>query len=125
MATAGIIAFVILLIAAPIFIVNRDRVARRVRRRRHQRSSALPFLFFPTRDSEEPLPAPAWNGRTGALAASRRPAVQPEPGIADLPPKPRADDAEGYSRDRRHRRAATDGRASDDHEHNPRADAPD
>ncbi|HXF25363.1 MAG TPA: hypothetical protein VN602_12620 [Gemmatimonadaceae bacterium] len=105
MATAGIIACVVLLIAVPIFLVNRDTVARRIRHRRHRSTSAPPFLFFPASDeSDVPPPAPAWNGGTPGQASARRAAVHPEPGIADLPARPAAGEAgvaparDGWSR---------------------------
>ncbi|MES2356911.1 MAG: hypothetical protein V4529_01075 [Gemmatimonadota bacterium] len=114
MATAGIIAFVVLLIAVPIFLVNRDIVARRIRHRRHRSTSPPPFLFFPARDeSDVPPPAPAWNGRTAGLPSSRRAPVQPEPGIADLPATPAAGEAGGPSpRDGWSRRTGPDRRAA-------------
>jgi len=115
MATAGIIAFVVLLIAVPIFVVKRDLVARRVRHRHRRSAVSLPFLFFPTRnESDAPPVVPAWNGRNGGLPPSRRPAtVTPEPGLADLPPKPRAaGEVEAAVRDTRSRRGGTDRRAN-------------
>ena len=113
MATAGIIAFVVLLIAVPIFLVNRDVVARRIRHRRHRSTSPLPFLFFPARDeSDVPPPAPAWNGRAAGLPSSRRAPVQPEPGVADLPARPSVGDAGAPApRDGRSRRTGSDRRA--------------
>jgi hypothetical protein len=105
MTVVAIICAVCVLIGLPVLVTNRDIIRRKLRRRRHRRTAALPFLFFPTADrSKAPPPPPAWNGKSVAQAEPRVP-LQPEPGIADLPPSPDAEIAD-LPPDYRARRAA-------------------
>jgi hypothetical protein len=87
MTAVAIVAFLLLAIGVATLLINRDVISRRGRRRRHRRQSDLPFLFFPTTGpNAPPLPVPAWRS---ASDGTREPAsLQPEPGIADLPPAP-------------------------------------
>lgn len=125
MATAGIIAFVILLIGVPIFLVKRDLVAGRIRRRRHRGGVTDPLLLYPMRTPDDtPPPAPAWNGRGGRLPSSDTPVV--EPGLADVAVTPPAGDrADLRSRDPRGRRKGRDRRAPLNDAEKPRARASD
>jgi len=97
MIPVAIIALLALVIGVPLFLVNRDIIRGGGRRRRHRRTSALPFLFFPTTGpTKSPPPVPAWQTRGAAPAEAARPVrepgiadlpLRPEPGFADLPPR--------------------------------------
>ncbi len=86
MTAAAIICAICLLIGVPVIVFTRDIIRRRLRKRRHRRTGTLPFLFIPTTDRSD-APTPAWTGRSAGVPEQRTP-IQPEPGIADLPPRP-------------------------------------
>lgn len=98
MAIVAIIAFVLLILAVPAILINRDLLGRKLARRRKRHDSTMPFLVFPTTGhSANPLPVPAWYGTSGTQGAPQgtrgaavAPAtpIRPEPGIADLPLQP-------------------------------------
>jgi hypothetical protein len=95
MKTAAFTCAIILLLAVAGLIANTGLMRKKRRMRRHHRTAALPFLFFPTTDHNHARPPePAWNGaaitpaQISAAIDNVLPAapVRPEPGIADMPP---------------------------------------